>query len=194
MAQTKKRKRTRIHHRSRGGRFASNTPRRPVMHHRPRRHNPGRGRVGELVKTSLAVIGGAVGSKVGTQMILGTNNTGVFGYLGNAVAGGILAWAAKAFVRDPAIAQGIIIGTAVQIILRVIGDQTSFGSYLSLSGLGDYMATNVVQPQRLVDGLNSAVVEIPNGWGQGMLLPAPAARVGVSGLYDGSMPGGGPLY
>ena len=162
-------------------------------HHR--RKNPGGSAVSGIVKTSVAVIGGAVGSKLGAQLVLGSSNTGVFGYLGNAVAGGILAWAAKAFKLGRDVSQGIIIGTAVQIILRVIGDYTQFGSYLSLSGMGDYMAANWVQPQRLTDALNGAMVEIPNGWGGSMMLPAPAtAGASMTGLYDGSSPYGGSLY
>lgn len=151
-----------------------------------------------MVKTSVAVIGGAVGSKLIPQMVLGASNTGIMGYLGNAVSGGLLAWAAKAFFKDRVIAQGIIVGTAVQIILRVIGDTTAFGQYLSLSGLGDYMASNFVQPQRLIDPLNSAQVELPGGWGPAaMPLLAAGKAAGVSGLYAGSYSDGvpgGPLY
>lgn len=155
--------------------------------------------MGGVVKTSLSVIGGAVASKVGAQLVLGSKNSGILGYLGNAVAGGVLAWASKMVFKDRAVAHGIVVGTAVQIILRVIGDQTAFGSYLSLSGLGDYMASNFVQPQRLLDPLNSAMVEQPNGWGPGAMPLLTQAAVasgsdGMSGLYSGAGPGAGSLY
>jgi hypothetical protein len=65
--------------------------------------------MGGLVKTSVSVIGGAVGSKIIPQMILGASNTGIMGYLGNAISGGLLAWGAKMFFKDRVISQGIIV-------------------------------------------------------------------------------------
>lgn len=141
------------------------------------RRNPGQ--VGSLLKTGLAVVGGAVGSKMAAQVVLGAKNVGVFGYLANAAAGGVLAWGAKALLKDRVISQGIIIGTVVQIITRAIGDYTPYGQYLTGMGMGDYMVSNFVTPQRLVDGLNSPMVQVPAGWGGGMQL----APSGV-GMYD----------
>lgn len=147
-------------------------------------------RVGGLVKTAASVIGGAVGSKMIPQAVLGSKNTGVMGYLANVVSGGLLAWGAKAFMRDTAISQGILVGTAVQVILRVIGDNTQFGSFLSLSGLGDYMAWNGAAPQTLVDGLNSPEVRIDRGWGGSMM--SPVLNTGTAGM--GSLRQGRALY
>ncbi len=158
--------------------------RKPKQKHRPRRKNPGQ--IGGLLKTGLSVLGGAVGSKVGAQLVLGSKNTGIFGYLGNAAAGGLLAWGAKAMLHDRTISQGIIIGTVVQIIVRAVGDFTPYGSLLSGAGMGDYMVSNFVTPQRMVDGLNSAMVQVPAGWGAPALMPAPVGA-GMSGMYD-------PLY
>lgn len=152
--------------------------------HRARRRNPGQ--IGSLLKTGASVLAGAVGSKVGAQLVLGNKNSGIFGYLGNAAAGGLLAWGAKAVLHDRSISQGIVVGTVVQIILRAVGDFTPYGSFLSLQGLGDYMVSNFVTPQRMVDGLNSAMVQVPNGWGAPAALPAPVGA-GMSGMYD-------PLY
>lgn len=143
------------------------------------RRNPGQ--VGGLLKTGLAVIGGAVGSKVGAQLVLGAKNVGIFGYLANAAAGGVLAWGAKQFLKDRAISQGIVIGTVVQIITRAIGDYTPYGQYLTGMGMGDYMVSNFVTPQRLPDGLNSPQVANPGGpWG-----PFAIAAPGMAGVFGG---------
>jgi hypothetical protein len=64
-----------------------------------------------------------------------------------------------------------------QVIARAIGDYTQFGQYLDGAGMGDYMASNWVTPQRLPDALNSAVAE--NGYQQrpkSSSLRRPAAR------------------
>ena len=54
----------------------------------PKRRNTGSsagmGSVGGLVTTGTFAIVGALGSKLGAQLVLGTNNTGPVGYLGNA--------------------------------------------------------------------------------------------------------------
>lgn len=204
MARTTTRRRSRRHNAGAGHhrRRRSN----PATHRRRhyRRHNPGGGQIGGLVKTSAAVIGGAVGSKIIPQMILGSSNTGVMGYLANAISGGLLAWVSRTVFKDKTISHGVIVGTAVQIILRVMGDMTPFGQYLSLSGLGDYqtLSTGFTQPQRLMDGLHSSNVELPAGWGPGAmpLLAAggggsPAASAaGLSSLYSGDPSMSGALY
>ena len=176
VARTKRRKAAR---RSNAGHRAH----RKTTRRHSRRRNPGQ--IGSLLKTGLSVVGGAVGSKVGAQLVLGSKNTGIFGYLANAAAGGVLAWGAKALMHDRTISQGIIIGTVVQIIVRAVGDFTPYGSFLSMQGLGDYMVSNFVTPQRMVDGLNSAMVQVPTGWGAPMIA-APATQ-GMTGMYD-------PLY
>lgn len=143
------------------------------------------GQVGGLVKTGIAVVGGAVGSKLATQMVLGASNTGVFGYLGNAVATGLLSWGAGAFMRDKAISQGILLGGTVQIILRAISDFTPFGQALSLSGLGDYQVSNFATPQWLPNGLKSANPAVPAGWGGGSAVAVNSSGAGV-GSYQPS--------
>lgn len=125
----------------------------PAMKHH-RRRNPSQ--IGIVVKTGVAVIGGAVVTKLATQAVLGSSNTGILGYAGNAVATGLAAWATHAFTKDKAIAQGVVVGGAVQIILRVINDYTPYGSMLALSGLGDYQVANFPTPSWYPNGLRSA--------------------------------------
>lgn len=133
-----------------------------VRHHR--RRNPGLGRATEYIKLGASVVGGAVGSKYATQLVLGAKNTGWMGYLGNLVATGLLAWGANMAFRDKIVAQGVVGGGIAQVIVRVIGDQTPYGQYLSgVPGVGDYQASAFLTPQRMTNALHSAEVERP-GW------------------------------
>jgi hypothetical protein len=155
------------------------------VHHRKRR-NPGEmglGRVSGIAINAVFVIAGALGSKLLAQMVLGANNVGAVGYAANAIAGGVLWFLAEKVMRNKDAANGIIAGTAVQIILRLINDYTPFGSYVSQLGMGDYQAQNFVNPQVLVDPFNRAEIQIPAGWGAPPAVTMPAS-VGVSGLEN----------
>lgn len=161
----------RHHHRS-------NPRRRNYTHHRRRsRRNPSsRGASMSLKQGLMFTVGAGVGyfgSKALTQAVMGTNNTGVSGYLGNALVTAGLAVAAHMFRGVLGSSAGIAVasGGLLQLVARIISDQTPLGQSLSSLGLGDYQVQNFVTPQRLVDPLNSAQIEIPNGWG----APAPMA-------------------
>jgi hypothetical protein len=180
-----------------------------------RRRNPGEMGIGAALTNAVFVVVGALGSKLGAQAVLGTNNVGVVGYAGNAAAGGVLWFLAEKVMKNRNAANGIIAGTLVQIILRVINDYTPFGSYVANLGMGDYQMQSFVTPQVLVAPWQNADIAIPPGWGGGTrALPAAmpmsatagasqrpkaaaaaasaAPAAGVSGLYGG---GGGPgLY
>jgi hypothetical protein len=116
---------------------------------------------------------GYFGSKALTQAVMGSNNTGVTGYLGNALTTAGLAVAAHMFrgVLGPSAGIAVASGGLLQLVARIISDNTPLGSTLQNLGLGDYQVQNFVTPQRLVDPLNSAQIEIPSGWG----APAPVA-------------------
>lgn len=155
-----------------------------VMHRRHRR-NPGgagMGRISDIAINAVFVIAGALGSKLLTQMVLGSNNTGLIGYAGNAVAGGLLWFLVEKVMKNKNAANGIIAGTAVQIILRLINDYTPFGQYVSNLGMGDYQAQAFVTPQVLVDPYTNAQIQIPPGWAP--VIQAPA-KAGVGDLYGG---------
>lgn len=156
--------------------------------------------IGSTVTNALFVIAGALVSKLGAQAALGDNNTGVLGYFSNAVAGGILWFATSKLIKNKAASDGVVAGTIVQILLRMINDYTPFGSYVSQLGMGDYQVQSYVTPQVLVDPVNSATIRQPQGWGQAMMAPPPAVaaasapssgKSGMSGLYGG---GGRGLY
>jgi hypothetical protein len=218
MAQTKKKHHKKAAHRA-GGYSHSKYKKNPGhMKHYRRRRNPGMlGGVGPVVTNALFVIVGALGSKLGAQMVLGSNNVGVMGYAGNAGAGAVLWFLAEKVMKNRNASVGIIAGTAVQIILRLINDYTPFGQYVSQLGMGDYQMQSFVTPQVLVDPWRSAEIAIPPGWGgQGALpsgnpggvipanTPMPsvksagggggAAGPGVGGLYGGGGGWGGGLY
>ena len=228
MAKTKK-KRRHVHHKvnrkrrrnsPRGygmSKYKSNPATR--MNHR-RRHRPnaagGAAGLGPMVTNAVFVIVGALGSKLGAQMVLGSNNTGLIGYVGNAAIGAAMWLLTEHVMKNREASSGIIAGTLVQLILRAINDFTPFGSYVSGLGMGDYQMQSFVTPQVLVDPWNSAQVLIPNGWGQPptpMALPAasaspaqamhPAAAAaaaggpssGMSGIYGNTYGNGwGSLY
>jgi hypothetical protein len=188
---TKKRSTASVHHRRRSSqsnprrRYSARRTNRAVRHNR-RRRNPMGGSWGAEVTQALYIIAGAIGSKLGAQMVLGTSNTGFIGYGANLAAGGILAYAAKALMKNDAAAKGIFAGAVVQVVLRLITDYTPFGQYAKLQGVGDYMASNWVTPQRYVDGLNSAQIEIPTGWGPGAPMVMASSGVNANAVAAGS--------
>lgn len=185
------------------------------MHRRRYKHNPGGGQLTQLATISAFAIVGAVGSKLGTQIILGSNNTGWVGYGANAAVGFGLWLLAEKGMKNRNAATGIAVGTIIQILLRAINDYTPFGSYVNSLGMGDYQMQSFVTPQVLVDPWNRAEIAVPAGWGAGpgqLALPAPggivpagtpmptaaagsSARTGTGGLYGaGGGPWGGGLY
>ncbi len=154
-----------------------------VKHRKVRRNIGGGGRgFGSTLTNAVFVIAGALFSKLGAQIALGTNNTGPIGYFANAVAGAVLWFGTSKLMKNQAASDGVIAGTVVQVLLRVLNDYTPFGAYVANLGLGDYQMQSYVTPQVLVDPVNSAEIQQPNGWGQPM-LPAAAAPAGVGGLY-----------
>jgi hypothetical protein len=159
----------------------------------------------DLVVDGAIVIGGMVGSRLLAQMVLGAQNTGFMGYAGNAIAGAAIATVVHMAVKKPRIVNDVIVGTAAGIAARLLEDYTPIGQYLSQAGIqgvgrvgdyagggahgvGLYLPTNQVWPQRYVDANNSAMNVVPAGWGSPAMLPAAA---GVSG-YEGR--GRGEIY
>jgi hypothetical protein len=157
------------------------------MHHR----NPMGGALGGDVVSVLYMIGGGVGSKMLTQVALGSSNTGIIGYAANLAAGGLLAWGVKGFLKNPTAARDVFKGAVLQVVLRAISDYTPFGQYTSQLGMGDYLASNWVTPQRYVDGLNSAQVQIPSGWGGAPAVVVASSGVNASALGAGNGDGSG---
>jgi hypothetical protein len=161
------------------------------------RRNPATlgGSIKDLFTSSVFIVGGAVGSKLLTQAALGSNNTGIMGYAGNAGVTLALAWAAAAFLKNKAIAHAVAAGGMVQIVLRLIADYTPWGQYTSNLGVGDYQVSNFVTPQRYVDALHSAQIQIPAGWGAPpVVVQSAAPPAGHTAGMSGGLYTGGGLY
>ena len=181
------------HHRRRRRTMSNPAPRRRSRRnygHRRRtnrRRNPGfsGGGFSHDIMQAVAAFGGFFGSKLATQLVMGAGNTGVAGYMGNAAATAALAIIAGVFPPTKKLVTMIVAGGAIQIISRVLSDNTAFGTLTSQLGVGDYQMQNFVTPQRLTDPLNSAAIEIPSGWG------APPAVVVSSNAPPGAMPAHG---
>jgi hypothetical protein len=155
------------------------------MYFAKRRHsrrNPGGGQVFEYVKAGAAVVGGAVGSKLATQAVLGASNTSWMGYGGNLVATGLLGWGSHLAFKNKLITQMVIAGGIAQVIVRMIGDFTPYGQYLSGAGVGDYQASAFLTPQRMMpNAMRSAALEQPK-WS---LAPPPVVAVTHSATAAG---------
>lgn len=147
-----------------------------------------------LATIGLGTVGGALGSKLLTQMALGTKNEGVLGYAGNAVVGAGLWWATLKVSKNRTLSNAILGGTAAQIVLRLINDYTPFGMYVANLGMGDYQAQAFVTPQVLVDPYNRAEIQIPGAWLPPPALPAPAPPMAAHAAMAGGSAGMGSLY
>ena len=156
MATTTKKNRSRKSKANSGPRRAS----RKNTGHRRRgtRRNPSMGGLTDLATSSVFIIAGAVGSKYLTQTVLTTSNTGIMGYLGNLVSAFLLSWGVKAFMKNDKAAAAVLSGGIVQVVLRLIADYTPFGQYTANLGMGDYMVQDFRVPQRMANGMRSAVI------------------------------------
>ena len=141
------------------------------MHRRRSRRNPSMGAIGSP-KTWLmggaGALAGFLGSAAIPQLVLGSGNTGATGYAvtaGAAIGMGLLSH--FLLPRQQAVTFGVVAGGFANLLRRVISDQTPFGSYLSNTGMGDYMVANW-GPPRMVNGLQSAMAEAPGtAWSGG---------------------------
>jgi hypothetical protein len=165
-------------------------------HRRIRRRNAG-GATGGLQSNMMMLVAGAAGffgSKVLTQAVMGASNTGVVGYFGNAIATGGLALVAY-MLKFKKAAAAILAGGVLQIAARAVTDYTPFGQFTSSLGVGDYQMQSFVTPQRLVDPLGSAQIEIPPAWAPQVVTTAapPGGVHGYNRTGGGTYSGGG-LY
>lgn len=96
-----------------------------------------------LLKTGTLALVGLVATRQVPQMLLGSRNTGVLGYVANAAAA--LASAAVARkIADREAAEAVGIGGALYLANRIISEQLSpIGKVLSLSGVGDAQAAGL---------------------------------------------------
>jgi hypothetical protein len=158
-----------------------------IRHNPGRRYrNPGIAQIGDYTMNAVFVLIGGLGSKLGTQAVLGSNNVGLVGYAANAAVGGVLWFITRMVLKNKNAEAGVISGTILQILLRVINDYTPFGSYVNQLGMGDYQMQSFVTPQILVDPWNSAQIQIPPGWAPALPPPAPAPAASGPGAPAGN--------
>ena len=150
------------------------TKKRNMSHHR-RRNPAGLGRPIDWIKGGVGVLGGVVATRALPQLA-GATNTGGIGYLMNAGVAIGAAWATHAFTKDTVLTAAVAAGGFAALIARVISDMTPYGQYLSLSGVGDYMAWNFNQPQRAV-GPNQSMIDTT--WMGGAAVPTIAGGSGA---------------
>jgi hypothetical protein len=164
-----------------------NPGRQTRRHHRRPKTNPGLvSRTGGFITNAAYLIVGAVGSKAGTQAVLGTDNTGFLGYGANIAFAYAIGKLVGMFTKNKQAENSATLGGILQVVLRFLIDQTPYGSKLKDLGIGDYQFQSFVVPQRLADGLNSAQVAIPQAWRPvPQLMPAAAGgSAGVAGIQS----------
>jgi hypothetical protein len=160
-----------------------------VKHHMKRRHHNNPGMLGapkDWLAGGSGVLLGVVGTRTLPQLVLGASNTGPMGYAANAVTTGLLTWLAHMFVKNRVFSASVLAGGVASIISRIISDYSLLGSFSSQLGLGDYMVSNWTQPQRLTDGLHSAMIS-----NNGYQLPGSTAMVVGQGSAAGAAAGSG---
>ena len=170
MANPRRRSRTR-RNRSKARKSRQGNPFRTKIRRRGhRRSNPsgalGMGvRPNELLTLSLGA--GMLGSKALAQLVLGSNNTGFMGLGATAIAGGVIAFAAKKFVGKEA-AVGVIAGTGGAIALALWQQYVSGTGSGAMSGLGDPDMAGVLGEYR------PGVIPMPANFSQ--LAPPPPQK------------------
>ncbi len=145
--------------------------------------------MGDMLSLGGGAVLGSTLPKLASQFVLGGKNSGWLGYGSNLVGTVLLAYVAGRFAKGKqgqTLTMGIIAGGIGQVISRVISDYSILGSYGAQLGFGDYMVQDFVAPQRLIDGLHSAQVQIPNGWAPTTVIQSVPAGDGM-GMYQ-------PLY
>ena len=153
--------------------------------------------------SDILVLGGgaAVGSSLssaGTQLILGSSNSGPMGYAGNLISTFVLSWLGGMVTRNKMFPAGILAGGIGALIRRVIADYSLFGGYTASLGMGDYLVSNWVTPQRLASDFRSLTeANFSQGqWGiQTPQLAISSSGVSTAGMgLDGSSGGGSVGY
>lgn len=140
------------------------------------------GGLSSLVVSAAYAIGGAVGSKYLTQMVLGASNVGYVGYAANIAAAFVGGKAVGMFTKNKQAENSVILGGVIMTLIRFLSDQTPLGATLQQYGLGDYEASTWLTPARYVNAATSAQVDLPTA-----LRPAlPAGKGGMAGLRGGS--------
>lgn len=193
-ANPRRRRRHVSNHRRR--RYARRNPGRRYARLRCYRRNPGLGSATNLVKSSLYIIAGAVGTRSLTQMVLKDKNTGVMGYVANAVGSFILGFAASKVFKSKEIGTMVTVGGMTGLVLRILQDVTPIGQYVNLQlsgmgmlgdvGMGAIVPTTFFVPLYTAHGQDSiANTQLPAAVLAAMTPPAKAGMKGVGVIQKG---------
>jgi len=153
--------------------------------HHSRRHNPAGVRWTDVFVLGGGALVGSTLSSAGTQLLLQSNNTGPVGYAANLVATLILSWLGGMVTRNKAFPAGILAGGVGALMKRIISDYSLFGGYTSQLGMGDYLVSNWVAPQRLSSDFRS-LTDSYFGPAQGTQFP-PGISISSSGVSTRGM-------
>jgi hypothetical protein len=114
-----------------------------LLRRRHRRRNPDMGAPVRLLKTGTLALIGLVATRQVPQMLLGSRNTGIVGYIANAATALASAALARRMAGHDA-AEAVGIGGAMYLANRIISEQlTPVGKVLSLQGIGDAQAAGL---------------------------------------------------
>lgn len=156
------------------------------MRHHRRRHNPAGYRWSDVFVLGGGALVGSTLSSASSQLVLGASNSGMVGYLTNLAATLVLSWLGGMVTRNRAFPAGILAGGIGSLMRRIIADYSLFGTYSASLGMGDYMVSNWVTPQRLSSDFRSLIeANVDQGfWGaQPRLAPAlSSSGVSVRGM------------
>lgn len=167
------------------------------------------GKTGNLVTSSLGVIGGAVGTRMLTQTILGDKNAGMIGYVANAAVAFGLGFGVSKFAKNANLGAMVTLGGFVSLALRVLQDNTPLGRYVNLQlsgmgrrgdlGVGMYEPTTFFVPldTNPPGGVNTARMSLPAAVAKESQAAAaaavaasrPAASPAMAGVYTGGSAG-----
>jgi hypothetical protein len=144
-----------------------------------RKRNPaGLGRPMDWVKGGVGVLAGVVVTRALPQAVLPSSNSGITGYAMNAATAIAAAWGTHLVTKDSVLTAAVAAGGFASLIARIISDMTTFGSYLSLTGMGDYQFSNFGVPQHLT------------AWQNAQMTLSAAPQALTTSLYDQGARGG----
>jgi hypothetical protein len=135
-----------------------------------------------MVRGAVAAGVGFLGSKIATQAVLGAGNTGFMGYFGNAIATAVLSWGTHAFTKNTQDAFMVGVGGTLNILGRIIADNSLLGQYSAQLGLGDYLVAHWWVPQRVVDPFSLTEQNYDMSWLQPSLPQIPISSAAPPGM------------
>jgi hypothetical protein len=143
-----------------------------------------------MMKMAAYAALGLIATRQVPQIVLGTRNAGIVGYVGNFVtAAGAAAIAKKAIGNEAGVA--VLIGGSLYAFNRLLNDFTPLGKTLNLSGVGDTQASgslrglvSAYQPNLVVTRDGQAV--LPQAFVDRMRSLLPPAAAPVSTTLNGA--------